>query len=141
MLSNTSRTLTYAVAVLYAILGALLFFMPEQLAPVFAWKVTGFMTMTIGGWCLGNAVLAFITARRWEWGLVYPSLVYLWAFGLLETAVLILFRSKLATGHPIAWLYLLTLAVNVLVAAVGIAEWLRLRPARTGSERMTGLLR
>ena len=54
MLSNTSRLLTYLTGILYAILGFLLFFLPEQLAPVFAWKVTPFMAMTIGGWCIGN---------------------------------------------------------------------------------------
>jgi hypothetical protein len=35
------------------------------------------MTITIGGWCLGNAWLAYINARRWEWKLVYSSLIYL----------------------------------------------------------------
>jgi hypothetical protein len=65
MLSNVSRFLTYACALLYGILGALLFFLPAQLAPVFAWKVTAFMTITIGGWCLGNAWLAYVNARRW----------------------------------------------------------------------------
>jgi len=75
MLSNLSRWLTYTCALLYAILGALLFLFPAQLAPVFAWKVTAFMTITIGGWCLGNAWLAYINARRWEWKLVYISLM------------------------------------------------------------------
>jgi hypothetical protein len=48
MFSNLSRWLTYLLAILYAILGALLFLLPERLAPVFAWKVTPFMTMNIG---------------------------------------------------------------------------------------------
>jgi hypothetical protein len=82
MLSTTSRWLTYLTAIFYAILGAPLFAFPEQLAPVFAWKVTAFMTMTIGAWCLGNAWLAFVVARRWRWSLVYPSLYYLWIFSI-----------------------------------------------------------
>ena len=36
MLSNISRILTYLTAILYAILGVLLFILGEQLAPVFA---------------------------------------------------------------------------------------------------------
>jgi hypothetical protein len=48
MLSNLSRWLTYLLAILYAVLGALLFVFHANLAPVFAWKVTPFMTMTIG---------------------------------------------------------------------------------------------
>lgn len=77
-LSNTSRWLTYLTAILYAILGFLLFFLSAQMAPVFAWKVTPFMTMTIGGWCIGNAWLAYYAARRWEWRRIYSALLYLW---------------------------------------------------------------
>jgi len=129
MLSNTSRWLTYIIAILYAILGVSLFALPEQLAPVFAWKVTAFMTMTIGAWCLGNAWLAFVVARRWRWSLVYPSLYYLWIFGVGELVVLYVFRDKLVLVHPIAWLYLITLVLNVIIALVGVLELLRSRPA------------
>jgi hypothetical protein len=129
MLSNTSRLLTYLCAFLYGILGTLLFIFPEHLAPVFAWKVTAFMTMTIGGWCLGNAWLAYISARRWEWKLVYTTLIYLWLFGIGELIVLILFRDKLKLYHPIAWLYFVTLIVNTLTAFVGIFDYFRIRPS------------
>jgi hypothetical protein len=141
MLSNTSRLLTYLLSALYLVLGATLFLLPEQMAAVFAWKVTGFMTMTIGGWCLGNAWLAFLTARRWEWGRVYPALVYLWSFGILEGLVVVLFREKLQLAHPIAWLYLVTLAVNLSAAALGISDWLRLRPSGQAGEPMTSFTR
>ena len=139
MLSNTSRLLTYLSAFLYTILGALLFFLPEQLAPVFAWKVTAFMTMTIGGWCLGNAWLAWITARRWQWNLVFSALLYLWMFGIGELLVLFFFRDKLKLVHPIAWLYFITLIINSLMAVVGVIDWLRLRPsARRSGPPFTG---
>ena len=128
MLSSLSRGFTYFLAFLYAVLGFLLFFFHEQLAPVFAWKVTPFMTMTIGGWCIGNAWLARITARRWQWGLVFSTLIYLWLFGLGELFVLFLFRDRLVLSHPIAWLYLITLTVNVLAAVVGFVDWIRIRP-------------
>jgi hypothetical protein len=128
MLSNVSRSLTYFLAFLYAILGTALFLLPEVLAPVFAWKVTPFMTMTIGGWALGNAWLAWITARRWQWRLVYSALLYLWMFGLGESWVLFNFRDRLVLAHPIAWLYLITLVVNTITAVVGIVDWFRTRP-------------
>lgn len=130
MLSNLSRYLTYLCALLYTILGGLLFFMPEQLAPVFAWKVTPFMTATMGGWCLGNAWSAFFSARRWDWKLIYMALVYLWMFGVAELAVLIAFRGKLVLQHPIAWLYFFTIGVNALTAVIGVADWFRLKPVR-----------
>lgn len=128
MLANSSRLLTYLNAILYTVLGVLLYFLPEQLAPVFAWKVTAFMTMTIGGWCLGNAWLAWMTAYRWQWSLVYSTLIYLWMFGIGELIVLFAFRDKLILAHPIAWLYLITLIVNAVTAVVGVIDWLRLRP-------------
>ena len=134
MLSPISRFLTYACAVLYLILGGLLFFIPEALAPVFAWKVTAFMTITIGGWCLGNAWLAFVSARRWDWNIVFSALTYLWLFGILESGVVFLFRDKLNLSHPIAWMYLATLFVNVLTALVGLVDWLRLRPSSTSTD-------
>jgi hypothetical protein len=130
MLSNTSRWLTYLTSVLYAILGVLLFFLSTRLAPVFAWKVTSFMTMTIGGWCIGNAWLASVTARRWDWKLVYPALLYLWMFGISELIVLLAFRDKLVLAHPIAWLYLIALCVNVITAILGILDYFRLQPTR-----------
>jgi len=133
MLSTLSRRLTYSTALFYGVLGAALFLLPGQLAPVFAWKVTPFMTMTIGGWCLGNAWLAYITARRWEWKWVYPSLIYLWVFGVGELFVLFFFRDKLKLEHPLAWLYLLTLLLNLVTTCVGLLDWLRLRPSRAFS--------
>jgi len=129
MLSNLSRWLTYICALLYGILGLLLFVFPEQLAPVFAWKITAFMAMTIGGWCLGNAWLAYINARRWQWNLVYTSLIYLWLFGIGELIVLFIFRGKLKLEHPIAWLYLITLIINALAAITGIFDYFRIRPS------------
>jgi hypothetical protein len=129
MLSNVSRLLTYLLAILYTVLGIFLYILPESLAPVFAWKVTPFMTMTIGGWALGNAWLAWITARRWQWNLVFSALLYLWLFGLGELFVLLRFRDKLVLAHPIAWLYLVTLIVNAAAAVVGIIDWLRIRPS------------
>jgi hypothetical protein len=135
MLSNTSRLLTYLIGILYAILGFLLFIRPEQLAPVFAWKVTPFMTMTIGGWCIGNAWLAWLTARRWQWSLVYSALLYLWLFGIGELFVLFNFRAKLVLVHPIAWLYFVTLIVNTIGAVAGFIDWLRIHPKLASSNR------
>jgi hypothetical protein len=133
VLSNLSRLLTYLLAILYAVLGALLYFFPETLAPVFAWKVTPFMTTTLGGWALGNAWLAWITARRWQWNLVFSALLYLWLFGLGELFVLYNFRDKLVLAHLIAWLYFATLLVNAIAAIVGIIGWIRLRPSATAA--------
>jgi hypothetical protein len=141
MLNNTSRTLTYVLAALYAVIGIILFLQPEQQAPIFAWNVTGFMTMTIGGWCLGNAWLAFFTARRWNWRLVYPALTYLWSFGIMEGMVIVSFRDKLNLGYPVAWFYVAVISVNAIASIIGVIDWLRVRPVGVKSDPMTGLMR
>jgi hypothetical protein len=125
MLTSVSLRLTYLMAVLYALLGAILFFAPVQSSGHFAWKVSAFVTMTIGAWCLGNAWLAWITAVRWEGRCVRTALLYLWLFGLFETVVMAVFHDKLQLSHPIAWLYAVTLIANALAAAWGIIEWMR----------------
>ena len=137
MLSKVSRSLTYLCALLYGVTGALLYILPNQLAPVFAWKVTPFMTMTIGGWCLGNAWLAYIAARRWDWERVYTPLIYLWLFGIGELIVLYLFRDKLKLVHPIAMLYFITLIINAITALAGIIDYLRIRPRNAVSGSTT----
>jgi hypothetical protein len=84
--------------------------------------------MTIGGWCLGNAVFAWLSASLWDWKLIYPSLIYLWLFGLLEAAVLFTFRDKVSLGSIVAISYMVTIGVNVLAALSGLVDVLRLRP-------------
>jgi hypothetical protein len=128
MLKSTSLWLTYLLALLYSLLGGLLFFMPAQFSGQFAWKVSPFVTMTIGAWCLGNAWLALITATRWDWSRVRTALLYLWLFGLFEAGVLLVFRERVQLSSPMAWLYVGTLLVNVLAAVWGIAEWVRRGP-------------
>jgi hypothetical protein len=138
MLSTVSRILTYLAAGLALVTGVFLFFAPERFAPVFAWKVTPFMVMTIGAWCLGNAWLAFWIARRWRWSDVQVAVVYLWMFGLLETGVVIAFRDKLVLAHPVAWLYLAMIIVIFLTSVIGIVDWLRLRPESGSSGQRAG---
>ena len=128
MLSAVSHGLTFGLSLYYFVMGAILFVFPERMSEVFAWKVSPFVTMTIGAWSLGNAWLALVAGWRWRWTQVNASLVYLWLFGVLQMGVALFFRDKLRLEHPIAWLYLGTLGFNVLAAIVGMVDWLRLRP-------------
>lgn len=63
-LSPATRLLTYTLTALYGVLGAALLLFSGALSAVFAWNVSPFIAMTIGGWCLGNAWAAFVAARR-----------------------------------------------------------------------------
>jgi hypothetical protein len=138
LLSSASRFLAGALAALYALLGAILFVAPEWASANFAWNVSPFVAMTIGGWCLGNAFVAYGAARRWRLSLVASALVYLALFGILETAVAVAFADKLRLGHWLGWLYVVTLAVNVVAVAVWLRDIVVLRPKIEALGRSSG---
>jgi hypothetical protein len=136
MLSPISRSLTYLSAVCYLVLGVVLFLAPTTSSSKFPWNVSPFVVMTIGGWCLGNAAFAWQSARLWRWSVVFPSLIYLWLFGLLEGAVLIYFRDKVVLDSPLAIGYVLVIGLSSLTALIGMLDFLRLRP-RSDAEQVT----
>ncbi len=128
-LTTSSRWLVRSVAVLFAILGIVLFVAPAWAAEGFLWKITPFVAMTMGGWYLGNAFLAWEAARIWRWPIVHACLIYLWAFGLLEAAVLVAHRSLLRLDAPLGWPYIIVISVAVIAAIKNIVDWVQLRPA------------
>ncbi len=125
MISPLLRGVLLSLALLYAVLGAALFVAPVWASEHFAWKISPFVAMTIGGWCLGTAVTAFIIARRQNWPAMLPPILYLGLFGLFESIVVIAFRDRLLTGTPLAWLYLLSVAATALFAVLALAEAMR----------------
>jgi hypothetical protein len=129
VLSSITRTITYLSAFCYLVLGTVLFFAPGWASEEFPWNVSPFVVMTIGGWCLGNAVFAWQSARLWEWKLIYPSLIYLWLFGIFEAAVLLAFRDRVGLGSIVSFGYVITIGINILAALMGVINLLRLRPS------------
>ena len=93
-LSTLSRGLTYISAAFYFLVGLTMFLAPAWTAADFAWKVSPFVAMTIGAWCIGNAVMAYESARVWRWTITHPALIYLWAFAITDTVVFIFFWDK-----------------------------------------------
>lgn len=130
-LTASSRWLVRSVAVLFAILGLVLFVAPDWAAENFLWKISRFVAMTMGGWYLGNAFFAWEAARIWRWPAVYACLIYLWAFSLLEAAVLIAHRGLLRLDAPLGWPYMIVIGVAVIAAVKNIIDWVQLRPAIT----------
>jgi hypothetical protein len=128
MLSSVSRTLTRLSAVSYLLVGTVLFLAPNWSTGQFPWNVSSFVVMTIGGWCLGNAAFAWQSARLWRWSQVYPSLIYLWLFGLFEAAVMFAFRDRVSVGSIVALGYVAAISINVVMAVVGFIDLWRLRP-------------
>ena len=127
-LSPTSRLLTRIVAVLFALLGLVMFVAPGWVSPNFLWNVSPFVAMTMGGWYLGSAYLAWEAARVWRWSSVYPCMIFLWLFSLLELGVLGVHNSRLRIDAAMGWPYLAVLVVAAAAALAGIADWARTRP-------------
>ncbi|HET7678606.1 MAG TPA: hypothetical protein VFK79_00550 [Xanthobacteraceae bacterium] len=121
-ISERLRGLSFVLAAAYATLGAVLFFMPGWAAGRFAWNVSPFVAMTIGGWCLGNAWACFVVGRRGTWPALVCPILYLALFGLFESAVLVAFRERLLIGQPLAWLYCVTLAATCVFAVMAAFE-------------------
>ena len=62
MLAPKTRAAIRIGAVLYIVLGLVLFAAPEWSASVFPWSVTPLVAMTIGGWTLGNGIAAWFAS-------------------------------------------------------------------------------
>jgi hypothetical protein len=129
MLSSVSRLLMRVVAVSFALLGLVLFLAPEWAAPNFLWGISPFVAMTMGGWYLGSAIMAWLAAWTWRWSSVRAAVVFVWSFALLEAGVLILHASAVRLTAMLAVPYLLTIGLAAMTALIGIGEWLRRRPS------------
>lgn len=127
-LSSASRQLTRIVAVLFTLLGVILFVAPNWAASNFAWKISPFVAMTMGGWYLGSAFYAWESARLWRWPVAYGCLLYLWVFSVLEAGLLVVHRERLILNAVFAWPYMVTLAVATVAAVAGALDWARIRP-------------
>jgi hypothetical protein len=120
------RIIAYLTCAAHALTGAVLFVVPSWASEHFAWRVSPLVAMTIGGWCLGTACLAYVIAHRANWPMVVSPAVYLGAFGILETGVLVAFRTRLLLASPLAWIYVAALLLACLFAvAAAIEAWHR----------------
>jgi hypothetical protein len=140
MFSPALRAAGFGLAGLYTVLGAILFVAPTLVSAHFAWSVSPLVTMTMGGWCLGNAWVAFICARRADWATMAGAVLYLSVFGLMESAVVVAFRSRLLLAHPLGWLYLATLLASCGFAVIGAIDWWRRPRGREAKGRKPFLL-
>jgi hypothetical protein len=139
MISPALTAFLYLLTVGYAVTGAILYVAPAWASANFAWRISPFVAMTLGGWCLGNAWLAFTIARRGNWPAVLSPLLYLALFGVFEAAVIVAFRERVLLTSPLAWIYLVTIAATALFAVAALVDGWRRRPvvatvgARTGA--------
>lgn len=127
MISTQLRKFSYALASMYLVMGLVLFLAPHWASENFAWRISPFVAMTIGGWSLGTGWACFIVAKRAHWGAMLGTIIFVSLFGGFETGVVVLFRARLLLQSPLAWLYLVTLIATCLFALIAVVEGAGLR--------------
>jgi hypothetical protein len=125
VLSGAPLRLAYIAGLGFLALGAVLFFAPEWSAGRFAWGVSPFLAMTIGGWCLGTAAFAFQTARVRRWAETRATAAYLYLFSCFQALVLAVHAGDLDFGQALAVPYVTAIAIGVVAAVAGIASYMR----------------
>jgi hypothetical protein len=128
MISTRLRMWLYMLSAGYGAMGTIMFVAPNWAADNFAWRISPFVAMTIGGWCVGTAWACFIVGRRGSWAAMLCPILYLALFGVFESAVLIAFRDRLLIANPMTWLYCAMLAGSCLFAIAAAIEGTRRRP-------------
>jgi uncharacterized membrane protein SirB2 len=125
--------------------GVGLFLIPEFGSENFAWTVSPFVGMTIGGWSIGMGVMALDAARLWaSTGLsrVYASVLAVWLFAVLQLAVFVGFNTIVHFDHVLTYPYLLALLLGTLSALLGAPVlWRRRALLRTQGEGTPSWLR
>lgn len=142
LVDRSARWLTLAAGLLFVAVGAIFFVLPGPSADGFPWRVSPFVAMTIGGWAIGTGLVALDAARRWDLPRVYPALVFLWVFSLLELWVTVAFLGVLRTDQLLTWPYLLALVTGAAAAIPGAVLLWRSRAAiMAPGERLPGWVR
>lgn len=140
MLSGSALRLTYVAGIAFAALGAVLFVAPAWSAERFAWPVSPFLAMTIGGWCLGTAAFAFQTARARRWAEMRATAAYLYLFSFFEGLVVVMHAGDLDFGQALAVPYVAAIALGVVAAVAGLASLVRERRDERPARAPTWLL-
>ena len=130
---RTAWRALFALAVLaYVATGIPLFFDPSWAADHFAWRVSPFVAMTVGAWCLGTAVwAAWAIFDRRGWAPTRSCIAFVLAFGTTELAVVLYESDDLRTDVVLAWPYLAALGLSVVGGGLAVVDgWAHLGPDR-----------
>jgi hypothetical protein len=127
-MERVARTSLWVAVVALGIFGLVSFVVPDAASGQFPWRVGPFLAMTIGGWAIGMALMATATAMAWRLPRVLAALVTLWAFGIGELIVLVLFLDRFV-GSLLAIPYVVGLLALGVSAVAGLAWIVAERPA------------
>ena len=140
---GAARALLAAAVVALVVTGVPLFVAPNWASEHFAWKVSPFVAMTAGGWCLGAAAFTAYAVIVRRWSAIRPCIAFPFAFGSTELAVAAYEGDALRTGEVLTWPYLAALVLSVAGGVAALAEGRRhLGPDRAaGGLEVTGTIR
>lgn len=117
----------------FVLFGAASYLAPAWASENFPWKVGPFLAMTIGGWSLGMAAIAWDASRDLRASRAFPLIVLLGSFALGELVVVALFADRLRLTAPLTIPYLIGLVALLVAVAAWVANWLARRPALRGT--------
>jgi hypothetical protein len=129
--------------VAYVATGIPLFVAPSWASENFAWKVSPFVAMTAGAWCLGTAVFAGWAVVERRWAPIRPCIAYVLAFGATQLGVALYESDLLRTDVALSWPYLAALGLSVAGGLLAVVDGgRRLGPdRRPGGVAVTGWMR
>ena len=102
--------------------GLPLFVAPGWASQHFAWKVSPFVAMTAGAWCLGTAAFALSAVRRRVWTGARPGVVFTFAFGVTELAIALYNHDRLITDETLSGPYLIAMGLSVIAGGLALVE-------------------
>jgi hypothetical protein len=111
-------------AVIYGVIGLALFFLPEQIAPFWAWSLTPLTSRVIGGWWLSGGALQYMLSQQKT---LHTARVGLFANILVTSLLMIgaLLHFEDFDGPPVSvWLYLL---LSLLLGGFSVYSWIQSR--------------
>jgi hypothetical protein len=136
------RLLLAAAAGAYVVTGLPLFMAPDWASENFAWRVSPFVAMTAGAWCLGTAAFALFALAGRRWRAIRACVVYTFAFAATQMAVALYERERLLTGEILTWPYLLALGLSIVGGGAALLQGRRhLGPDRGPGLAVTPFLR
>ena len=107
-------------AVFTLLAGALLFFAPGSIIPFWPWELTPLTARAISAWFIAYGLACLTVNRENNTSNTQGAHISLFTFCVLQLIALARYFPSFDLSKPMAWVYLLVLAVGVVINAPGI---------------------
>lgn len=107
-------------AVFCLLAGALLFLAPGSIIPFWPWELTPLTARAISAWFIAYGLACLTVNRENNTSNTQGAHISLFTFCVLQLIALVRYFPSFDLSKPLAWVYLLVLAVGVFINAPGI---------------------